>query len=70
MLHVLTDLRSSLAGERVIIEAEGLVKHYGKVKAVDDVSFSVKEGETFGLLGPNGGWKDDADGDSLRLKKI
>jgi ABC-type branched-subunit amino acid transport system ATPase component len=48
MLHVLMDLGLSLAGERVIIEAEGLVKHYGKVKAVDDVSFSVEEGETFG----------------------
>ncbi len=41
----------------MIIEVENLVKHYGKIKAVDGVSFSVEDGETFGLLGPNGAGK-------------
>jgi ABC-2 type transport system ATP-binding protein len=41
----------------MIIEVEGLVKHYGKVIAVDGVSFGVEHGETFGLLGPNGAGK-------------
>ncbi len=41
-----------------IVEAENLTKIYKKsVKAVDDISFSVDEGELFGFLGPNGAGK-------------
>ena len=41
-----------------IIEALSLTKIYNKsVKAVDNISFSVKEGELFGFLGPNGAGK-------------
>jgi|HubBroStandDraft_1064217.scaffolds.fasta_scaffold23721_4 ABC-2 type transport system ATP-binding protein len=40
------------------IVADNLVKVYnGKIRAVDGVSFSVKEGELFGFLGPNGAGK-------------
>ena len=39
------------------IEVDHIVKRYGEFTAVDDVSFTVKEGEIFGLLGPNGAGK-------------
>lgn len=36
------------------IEVNNISKHYGKVKALQNVSFSVEEGEIFGLIGPDG----------------
>jgi len=41
----------------VIIDVKNIVKSYKTTKAVDDVSFSIKEGEIFGFLGPNGAGK-------------
>ena len=40
-----------------VISAEGLVKRYGDLTALDGVSFSVPRGCVFGLLGPNGAGK-------------
>jgi ABC-2 type transport system ATP-binding protein len=40
-----------------VIEVEHLRKTYGALAAVDDVSFSVRQGEIFGLLGRNGAGK-------------
>lgn len=40
-----------------IIETKNLTKYYGKIKGIEDVTFSVKKGEIFGFLGPNGAGK-------------
>lgn len=40
-----------------VIKAEGLTKHFGSVRAVDDISFMVEKGELFGFLGVNGAGK-------------
>ncbi|MBI5099092.1 MAG: ATP-binding cassette domain-containing protein [Nitrospirae bacterium] len=39
------------------IEVSGLTKKFGEITAVNDVSFTVSEGEFFGFLGPNGAGK-------------
>ena len=39
------------------IEVNGISKHYGRVLALSDVSFSVSKGEVFGLIGPDGAGK-------------
>ena len=43
--------------ERKTLRTEGLVKIYGKRTVVNDVSFTVTQGEIVGLLGPNGAGK-------------
>lgn len=43
-----------------MIEVSRLSKHYGEVRAVDDISFSVRPGAVTGFLGPNGAGKTTA----------
>ena len=40
-----------------MIRADNLVKTYGEIRAVDDISFDVAQGEIFAFLGPNGAGK-------------
>jgi ABC-2 type transport system ATP-binding protein len=45
------------SGEQPAVTIKSLVKRYGSLLAVDDVSFSIHEGEIFGIIGPNGAGK-------------
>jgi len=40
-----------------ILNIQNLSKNYGKIKAVDDLSFTVEKGTVYGILGPNGSGK-------------
>jgi ABC-2 type transport system ATP-binding protein len=44
----------------VLIDVRNLVKHYGPIRAVDDISFEVRRGDILGFLGPNGAGKTTA----------
>ena len=47
----------TLENAPLTLRSEGLVKRYGKRTVVNNVSFSVRQGEIVGLLGPNGAGK-------------
>jgi branched-chain amino acid transport system ATP-binding protein len=46
-----------VASQVPLLEVQGLSKAFGGLRAVDDLSFIVQEGEILGLLGPNGSGK-------------
>ena len=48
-------LSSQPTGDAIIVK--NLTKYYGKIKGIEDLTFSVKKGEIFGFLGPNGAGK-------------
>ena len=52
---MVSKLGASLNGAAVV--AEGLVRHFGDVRAVDGIDLSVARGEIYGFLGPNGAGK-------------
>jgi lipopolysaccharide export system ATP-binding protein len=52
-----TEDSSASEQESIVLRSEGLVKRYGKRTVVNDVSFTVRQGEIVGLLGPNGAGK-------------
>ncbi|HEV3363590.1 MAG TPA: ATP-binding cassette domain-containing protein, partial [Acidimicrobiia bacterium] len=46
-----------LGEARTVLEVEGLTKRFGGITAVDGVSFTLREGEVLGVIGPNGSGK-------------
>lgn len=52
--ETIADMKSDPATGEVLLRVEHLSQHFGRLKAVDDVSFDVKRGEVFGLVGESG----------------
>lgn len=48
---------AQVSSNEVMVDVHNLVKRYGQKTVVDNVSFSVRQGEIFGVLGPNGAGK-------------
>ena len=46
-----------MADQELLLEARGVAKHFGGVKALQDVSLTIRRGEIYGLIGPNGAGK-------------
>lgn len=53
----LADKASNAAPDPIVLSAQGLVKRYGSLQALDTVSFHVRDGEAVGVVGPNGAGK-------------
>ena len=54
----------------VLLKVEHLSQHFGKLKAVDDVSFDIKKGEVFGLVGESGCGKTTTGRSIIRIYDI
>lgn len=52
-----------------ILEIKNVSKSFGKDKAVNNINLSIKEGEIFGFLGPNGARKNYYNKDDIRAFK-
>jgi branched-chain amino acid transport system ATP-binding protein len=46
-----------MMGYELLMEAKAVAKHFGGVKALHDVSLTIRKGEIYGLIGPNGAGK-------------
>ena len=60
LLPVTQDRAGAETSESPILVVEGLSKHFGGLKAVDNCSFKVSKGQVTGLIGPNGAGKSTA----------
>jgi ABC-2 type transport system ATP-binding protein len=52
-----TMLKATTTPDQTVIEASDLVKQFGDVRALDGLELTIRKGESFGLLGPNGSGK-------------